>query len=120
MLVDLEGEGEVELEIVCENLPCYICLSSGHPFNKCPSSVYGKEKSAAHSMPIGSAPVGSVSTTPFTDPSPSCPADQVNQIPNGSVSVAPGYSSFMSQKKKKKSVAPGSLPTDHIPSPLMP
>lgn len=30
LIVDLEGEDTVEVEVQCENIPCFECLSVGH------------------------------------------------------------------------------------------
>ncbi|KAJ8618165.1 hypothetical protein MRB53_014351 [Persea americana] len=38
VMVDLEGDGVVEVEVLYENIPCPNCLSAGHLSSKCPFS----------------------------------------------------------------------------------
>lgn len=39
LLVELEGEGEVEVDVLYEKTPYSKCLSLGHTLSKCPLSV---------------------------------------------------------------------------------
>eukprot|EP00268_Persea_americana_P040284 TRINITY_DN3996_c0_g1_i4.p1 TRINITY_DN3996_c0_g1~~TRINITY_DN3996_c0_g1_i4.p1 ORF type:complete len:266 (-),score=27.52 TRINITY_DN3996_c0_g1_i4:261-1058(-) len=38
ILVNLDGERELEIEVVCENTPCSICVNTGHPTTASPST----------------------------------------------------------------------------------
>lgn len=93
IIVDLQGEKELEIDIEYENRPCPHCLSVGHNQQSCPFSQSGcpnKALASSVAVPFTSKPSGQVLPSHLTNPNSSSSGPAILAqltIPNSSSST---------------------------------